>query len=176
MTTDAYGRTTGGSGALPPNRPGSTAPDHTYDGFPHRGKGGDSLLTDYKGGGAGAGSRIPLLPLNQIGGPGLTSGGPGNAGLSTGSERRSLAVTEVAAARSRAVPLAQVETAVPMRQPHTMSSGAPMMPYMGGGMGGGMGGAGGNTQSDERERSTWVSEDEETWGTDGAGVSGAIGR
>ncbi|MFE7805537.1 AAWKG family protein [Streptomyces sp. NPDC057430] len=179
VTTDAYGRTTGGSGLLPPNKSGSTAPDHSYYDFPDRKKGNESLLGGNHGGAGGtggAGGRLPPLPLNQVGGPGLTAGGTGSAGVAAGSERRALAMTEVSAARSRGVP---AEAAVPMRQPNTMSSGTPMMPFMGGGMGGmgGMGGGmGGNTQSDERERSTWVSEDEETWGTDGAGVSGAIGR
>ncbi|MDV9189840.1 hypothetical protein R6L23_16715, partial [Streptomyces sp. SR27] len=72
---------------------------------------------------------------------------------------------------ARAAQLAAEEAAA-LRRPATSSGGMPMMPPMGGGgMGGGQG-----TQSDERERSTWVSEDEDVWGTDEGGVAGVIGR
>jgi hypothetical protein len=46
----------------------------------------------------------------------------------------------------------------------------PMMPPMGG-MGGGMGGVGGGGG-----KKTWVTEDEETWGTGAGASSGVIGR
>ncbi|MFD9335094.1 hypothetical protein ACFWBF_11915 [Streptomyces sp. NPDC060028] len=50
----------------------------------------------------------------------------------------------------------------------------PMMPPMGGaGAGAGAGGAAGQK---DRQRTTWLSEDEDTWGTDTGTVSGVIGR
>jgi hypothetical protein len=51
--------------------------------------------------------------------------------------------------------------------------GMPFMPPMGGPMGG-MGGPGGSKE--ERERQTWLSEDEEVWGTSAAVGAGVIGR
>ncbi|MGC4747990.1 hypothetical protein ACLQ28_20385 [Micromonospora sp. DT201] len=47
----------------------------------------------------------------------------------------------------------------------------PMMPPMGG-----MGGAGGGQQEKERERTTWLAEEEEVWGTDPNVMPGVIGR
>ncbi|WP_405686853.1 hypothetical protein OG204_24385 [Streptomyces sp. NBC_01387] len=51
----------------------------------------------------------------------------------------------------------------------TSSNGQPMMPPMGGGGGGGGGGG------RDRERRTWLAEDEETWGTSQAAAPGVIG-
>ncbi|MDH6116812.1 hypothetical protein ABH930_000231 [Kitasatospora sp. GAS204A] len=56
----------------------------------------------------------------------------------------------------------------------TQSQQPPMMPPMGGMGGMGAGGAGG--QGQERQRTTWLSEDEETWGTESTAVDGVIGR
>ncbi|MER7024910.1 MULTISPECIES: hypothetical protein [Streptomyces] len=54
----------------------------------------------------------------------------------------------------------------------TSSGGSPMVPPMGaGGAGAGAGGQGG-----DRERATWVDEEEEVWGTDGGATPGVIGR
>ncbi|MFE2374052.1 hypothetical protein [Streptomyces sp. NPDC059398] len=50
----------------------------------------------------------------------------------------------------------------------TSSNGQPMMPPMGGGGGGGGGGR-------DRERRTWLAEDEETWGTSQEATPGVIG-
>jgi hypothetical protein len=52
--------------------------------------------------------------------------------------------------------------------------GMPFMPPMGGGMGGMGGGPGGSKE--ERERQTWLSEDEEVWGTSVAAGAAVIGR
>ncbi|MGW6688106.1 hypothetical protein [Streptomyces sp. NPDC054961] len=49
----------------------------------------------------------------------------------------------------------------------------PMMPPMGGAGAGAGAGAGGQK---DRQRTTWLSEDEDTWGTDTGTVSGVIGR
>jgi hypothetical protein len=52
------------------------------------------------------------------------------------------------------------------------SSGMPMPMPMGGG-----GGAGGQqTQSSDRERASWMEEDEDVWGTDEGGAPAVIGR
>ncbi|MER5888283.1 AAWKG family protein [Streptomyces sp. NPDC001941] len=169
VTTDAYGRTTGGS-ALTPDRTSSRLSDHGYYDYPDR-KGTGSPTGSGPGGPGSGGPRMPLLPMNPVGTQGLTPGGvPG--GPAAGAERtRAVAAAESSAARGRAAQLAAEEAALVGRRPGTTSQGMPMMPPMGGGMGGAP-----STQSDERQRSTWVSEDEETWGTEGEGVSGAIGR
>ncbi|WP_047871834.1 hypothetical protein [Nocardiopsis sp. RV163] len=52
--------------------------------------------------------------------------------------------------------------------------GMPMMPPMMGGMGGGMGGGGDNNR--DRQRSTWLSEDEKVWGTTADAQKSALGR
>ncbi|MFJ9693899.1 hypothetical protein [Kitasatospora sp. NPDC101183] len=51
----------------------------------------------------------------------------------------------------------------------TGGSGAPMMPPPGGAGGAGQG-------EKERQRTTWLAEDEEVWGTDSGAVTGVIGR
>ena len=48
--------------------------------------------------------------------------------------------------------------------------GMPFMPPMGGG------GMGGDSEKKERERQTWLSEDEKVWGTDVTASLGVIGR
>ncbi|MFI0977475.1 AAWKG family protein [Streptomyces sp. NPDC021093] len=185
VTTDVYGRTTGGTGGagggggLGPNKIGGGSGGFDYYDYPD-GKNGKSPLGGggYGGGGGDTGSQNPRIPLNPLGGQGLTPGGPGGAGGAPGAglagERaRAVAAGEANAARQgRAAQLAAEEAALARRPSTSSNGGMPMMPPMGGGMGGG----GANTQSDERERSTWVSEDEETWGTDEGGVSAVIGR
>jgi hypothetical protein len=59
--------------------------------------------------------------------------------------------------------------------PQTGGLGMPMIPPMMGGMGG-MGGLGGAGKERERERQTWLSEDEKVWGTENLVGSGVIGR
>lgn len=190
VTTDPYGRTTGvtggppGTGGLGPNKTGGLGPNKTGGGFDYYdypdSKNSASPLGSggYGGSSAGSGGGGPRLPLNPLGGQGFTpgagTGAAAGAGLA-GDRGRAIAAGETAAARSgKAAQLAAEEAAMMARRPNTSSNGGtPMMPPMGG-MGGG--GAGGNTQSDERERSTWVSEDEDTWGTDEGGVSAVIGR
>lgn len=176
VTTDAYGRTTGTVPELGANGSGDGWGDYDYYDYPEGSASASLLDGGYGSGAAGdstAGGRIPPLGLNPLGGQGLTAGTPAAAGAGALGERtRSVAAGEAASARgTRAAQLAAEEAAA-MRRPATTSSGTPMMPPMGG-MGGG---AGTGTQSAERERSTWVSEDEETWGTDEGGVSAVIGR
>ncbi|MEU2249194.1 AAWKG family protein [Streptomyces sp. NPDC019224] len=170
-TSDAYGQTTGTESA--PGANGSGWADDDYYDYPDSSASASLLDGGYGSAADGdgtAGGQLPPLGLNPLGGQGLTPGATGAGAL--GERSRSLAVGEAASARgTRAAQLAAEEAAA-MRRPATSSSGTPMMPPMGG-MGGG---AGAGTQSAERERSTWVSEDEETWGTDEGGVSAVIGR
>ncbi|MGW1229336.1 AAWKG family protein [Streptomyces sp. NPDC002530] len=177
VTTDAYGRTTGSAGTgLGQAGSGGWGDDDFYD-YPDAGSGGSPLSGGYSGGtnpGGTDGGRVPPLGLNPLGGQGLTPGGASAAGAGLAAQgTRSTAVGEAAGARSARAAQLAAEEAAALRRPATTSSsgGSPMMPPMGG-----MGGMGGGTQSDERERSTWVSEDEDTWGTDEGGVSAVIGR
>ncbi|MGW1464407.1 AAWKG family protein [Streptomyces sp. NPDC002308] len=182
VTTDAYGRTTGttgGTAGLGTNKTGGGLSDFDYYDYPDDGSDESPLGVGGYGdtGTGGSGS----LPLNPLGNQGLMPGGgtgasAGAAGTGLAAERgRAIATGEASATRNaKSAQLAAEEAASASRRPSTTSSGStPMMPPMGGGMGGG---AGGNTQSDERERSTWVSEDEDTWGTDQGGVAAVIGR
>ncbi|MGW2250927.1 hypothetical protein ACWCXH_12075 [Kitasatospora sp. NPDC001660] len=80
------------------------------------------------------------------------------------------ALTEQAAGRRGAANLAQEEAQLQGRNVATSGGGMPpMMPP------GGMG-AGGQQEGKERQRTTWLAEDEEVWGTDEGAVSGVIGR
>ncbi|MFJ8754209.1 AAWKG family protein [Streptomyces sp. NPDC102441] len=54
------------------------------------------------------------------------------------------------------------------------SSNSPFMPPMTGGQG--AGGNGQRTESNDRERTTWLAEDEDVWGTDEGGAPQALGR
>ncbi|MEU3598520.1 AAWKG family protein [Streptomyces sp. NPDC006798] len=166
ITTDADGRTvsvTGGKQAPPPPGLGSSG----------YGKFGDGDLSNNRWsppksyGSSGGGQQPPALSLNSTGNS-LVPPPPTAAGATGGDGGRSAAANDTGAAKGRPGP----EDA--SRRPPT-SSGMmpPMMPPMGGmgGMGGGQGG-----QNDERERQTWISEDEEVWGTDEGGVAGVIGR
>ncbi|MGC4945592.1 AAWKG family protein [Streptomyces sp. DT224] len=176
VTTDAYGRTTGTVPELGTNGSADGWGDYDYYDYPD-GAASDSLGDGGYGpavnGDGAAGGPLPPLGLNPLGGQGLTAGTTAAAGAGALGERtRSLAVGDAASARGARSAQLAAEEAAAMRRPATTSSGTPMMPPMGG-MGGG---AGTGTQSAERERSTWVSEDEETWGTDEGGVSAVIGR
>jgi hypothetical protein len=116
-----------------------------------------------------------------------TASGTGLTGLETGrlagtgsglSERavaegarltpEQLAARESAAGEQTAMEAA--EEAQMMGRQMATSGGEPMIPPMGG-MGGG--GAGGGQ---DRQRTTWLAEDEEVWGTESGAVSGVIGR
>ncbi|MEV7023948.1 hypothetical protein AB0O00_17580, partial [Kitasatospora sp. NPDC093558] len=80
------------------------------------------------------------------------------------------ALAEQAAGRRGAANLAQEEAQLQGRNVATSGGGMPpMMPP------GGMG-AGGQQEGKERQRTTWLAEDEEVWGTDEGAVSGVIGR
>ncbi|MFJ8229837.1 AAWKG family protein [Streptomyces sp. NPDC094448] len=183
VTTDADGRTvsvTGGKGSsgLGSNGGGRFG-DGGFDYLDRERKKSSWVPNLYNGGTGGSqgagGSPPPTLSTNSIGNSFLPPGSGPGTGTGTGStgsgSGRSVAVNETTTNRVRPNPVAE-ETAV--RRPATSSGMMPMMPPPMGGMGG-MGGGQGN-QGEERERATWVSEDEEVWGTDEGGVAGVIGR
>ncbi|MBW5483107.1 hypothetical protein [Streptomyces bambusae] len=127
---------------------------------------------------ASGGSRLPGLDGLSSGSGGLGGDGPklkGNAatvGAMTGISERaaqnlgSLANSPAATAANAA---GQQQRADLAAQQHAQP---PMMPPMSPGMG-----AGGQPgQGKDRRRTTWLTEDEEVWGTDTGSVSGVIGR
>jgi hypothetical protein len=107
--------------------------------------------------------------------PAISAGGASPGGTAVGLSPRAaqnggrltpeqLAAQEAAAGESAA------EQAQLLGRQTATSGGEPMMPPMGG-----MGGAGAGGGQD-RQRTTWLAEDEEVWGTDSEAVSGVIGR
>ncbi|MFZ3474344.1 hypothetical protein ACODT3_04365 [Streptomyces sp. 4.24] len=116
------------------------------------------------GGGSGAGGKGgaatgPLLPSPSVVGDRAQQAADAAAPPGTEANRAKATAAEDAARQLAA-------------QQQTQSG--PMMPPMGGaGAGAGAGAAGGQK---DRQRTTWLSEDEDTWGTDTGTVSGVIGR
>ncbi|MFJ9951210.1 hypothetical protein [Kitasatospora sp. NPDC091207] len=156
----------------------------------YSGDGGDGLLTPgnfgpggfaYNTGGLGGGlSGSGSGPLTPGGGPVITGmgGGLSSRALAGGADPNTMkaavdqANAERMAAEKAAKAAAQEQALLTGRQTPTSSSGMPpMMPP--GGMGaGGQGGA----NDKDRRRTTWLAEDEETWGTETGAVHGVIGR
>ncbi|MFF0690705.1 AAWKG family protein [Streptomyces albogriseolus] len=106
--------------------------------------------------------------------PPMMRGAGGEAGGNSGERTRT--VIEPTVGRSGRTTAAQTvddeEHRVVPRSTQTSSS-MPFMPPMGG-----MGGAGERpqTESGDRERTTWLAEDEDVWGTDEGGAPQALGR
>ncbi|CAL9330808.1 hypothetical protein SUDANB6_00068 [Streptomyces sp. enrichment culture] len=128
---------------------------------------GDALAgASADGTGTGAGSPGMYPPM--------TRGAGGEAGGNSGERTRT--VIEPAVGRSGRTAAARTvedeEHRVVPRTTQTSSS-SPFMPPMGP-----MGGAGDRpqTESGDRERTTWLAEDEDVWGTDEGGVPQALGR
>ncbi|MEV7958201.1 hypothetical protein [Streptomyces sp. NPDC088141] len=130
------------------------------------------------GGGAGGGGFAPSMPKKIS-----TSSGPTEIGGGVLSERNALRNM----ARNSNGELVQTQTGMSARSlkaggslppgeapvmGRTNAGGTPMVPPMsGGGMGGAQGGGGG-----DRQRQTWLDEDEGVWGTDEGTAPGVIGR
>ncbi|MFC8423069.1 AAWKG family protein [Streptomyces sp. NPDC057236] len=132
-----------------------------------RPQGGDALAgASADGTGTGAGSPGMYPPMMR--------GAGGEAGGNSGERTRT--VIEPGVGRSGRTAAAQTvgdeEHRVVPRSTQTSSS-TPFMPPMGG-----MGGAGERpqTESGDRERTTWLAEDEDVWGTDEGGAPQALGR
>ncbi|MCX2923464.1 AAWKG family protein [Streptomyces sp. NEAU-W12] len=108
--------------------------------------------------------------------PPMMGNGAGGAGGSNAVGERGRQVMDTTITRpTRAVggSAADEEHRVAPRGTQTTSSGTPFMPPMGP-MGGGSGDQ--QTQSRDRERTTWLAEDEDVWGTDEGGAPQALGR
>ncbi|MER5276853.1 AAWKG family protein [Streptomyces sp. NPDC002809] len=181
VTTDANGVTTGTRSALLDLNSGSTGgstglPSSLYDyyDYPDDGEQVSPLSgAGSRGSGDAGGSATPLA-ANPLGAQGLNpmgTAGTAASGAGTAAERLRTGTLETNGARTRSAQLAAEEASLARRPATSSSGGTPMMPPMGG-----AGGMSGGTQSDERERHTWVSEDEDVWGTDEGGVAGVIGR
>lgn len=98
---------------------------------------------------------------SPVGVAGITAGGPGTGGTSL------VSATVPAGVHAQAGPLSSGAFAAPATTAGTAAQGSefPMYsPMAGGGMMGGQGA--GQGQGQERERSTWLAEDEDVWGTD----------
>ncbi|WAX77829.1 AAWKG family protein [Streptomyces sp. KMM 9044] len=130
---------------------------------------GDSLAAaSADGTGTGAGSPGMYPPMAR--------GAGGEAGGNSGERVRN--VIEPGVARSARVaagtPTVDDEEHRVVSKGTQTSSSMPFMPPMGG-----MGGAGEGrpqTESGDRERTTWLAEDEDIWGTDEGGAPQALGR
>jgi hypothetical protein len=128
----------------------------------------DGVLAGASADGTGTGSGSPGMY------PPMMRGAGGEAGGSSGERTRT--VIEPTVGRAGRTAAAQTvddeEHRVVPRSTQTSSS-TPFMPPMGG-----MGGAGERpqTESGDRERTTWLAEDEDVWGTDEGGAPQALGR
>ncbi|MFE4087594.1 AAWKG family protein [Streptomyces sp. YIM B13502] len=129
---------------------------------------GSGVLAGASADGTGTGPGSPGMY------PPMMRGAGGEAGGNSGERTRT--VIEPTVGRSGRTTAAQTvddeEHRVVPRSTQTSSS-TPFMPPMGG-----MGGAGERpqTESGDRERTTWLAEDEDVWGTDEGGAPQALGR
>ncbi|MFF3653272.1 AAWKG family protein [Streptomyces sp. NPDC002181] len=121
-----------------------------------------------EGGYGGGPGGSPMLPMGtRINGG--TSGGEGSGER----VRTVLDDGQQTVVRRRAAPHRRdEELAAAQRGGTATSGGSPFMPPMGGQGGGG----GQQTESSDRERDSWVAEDDDVWGTDEGGAPAALGR
>jgi hypothetical protein len=124
-------------------------------------------------GGVGSGG-VGGLGTSRVGTSGLGTSGVGTSGLGTSGLGGSGLASGTAAA-----PVSSGRFVAPASgssgSAASEAGGFPMYSPMAGGMGmGGMGGGGGQTQ--ERERTTWLAEDEDVWGTEPDVAPQVLGR
>ncbi|MFI8460545.1 hypothetical protein [Kitasatospora sp. NPDC085464] len=185
------GGTGSGGGIRPPSSGddwkldlGSSFGDYGSGGGADSGSGGPGSYAGLLGGvgGVGGSGGIPSggsLPKLVGSGGGLSARAVENSGgLAPGGRTAAAAAAESAAAEKAAMQkasalAAEEQAAMRGRSVSTSGGGMPMMPPMGGGMGGGMGAGQGEK---DRQRTTWLAEDEEVWGTETGAVNGVIGR
>ncbi|MEU9397858.1 AAWKG family protein [Streptomyces sp. NPDC048324] len=164
------GLSSGGSSGLPLTD-SATDGDFLYDDVPYTsslsgalggapGTDGFSAGTGLNPGALAAASRAGAMNGDLSGSERVRSGFADTDSAVTGSPRTTSAGSRAAAAAEEA---AAARTA-------TSSSGAPFFPGAGAGPGGQ------STQSEDRTRTTWLSEDEEVWGTEDGGVPAVLGR
>jgi hypothetical protein len=173
------------SSLMTPGGPGSTGPGESFTGDEGLGRfagsGSKSLgsIGSESAGlrdgvlGEGEGAPTPRLTVGGPGGPasGFGIGGrlaKGGAPL-TPDEEMAAKESGALAAEESAANSAEEAQMLGRSVSTTGGAGAPMMPPPGGA------GAGGQGEK-ERQRTTWLSEDEEVWGTNSTAVSGVIGR
>nr|WSX47974.1 hypothetical protein OG409_02830 [Streptomyces sp. NBC_00974] len=127
----------------------------------HSGLGSVSGLGSGAGSGSGAGGGKGSGATSLIAGPTMLSD-------------RAMAMTNSSAPPGTEADRAKAaEEAAKQLAAQQQTQSGPMMPPMGGAGAGAGAGAGGQK---DRQRTTWLSEDEDTWGTDTGTVSGVIGR
>ncbi|MDG9706291.1 AAWKG family protein [Streptomyces sp. DH37] len=119
---------------------------------------------------AGAQGGPPMMPMMP---PGMTMGGQMSGGADSGGRVRNVYdTTPVVTARGRNANRYRDEDVAAAQRGGATSSGMPFMPPMGG--------AGApppqSQESGDRERSSWLAEDEDVWGTDEGGAPAVIGR
>ncbi|WP_308358327.1 AAWKG family protein [Streptomyces cucumeris] len=165
-----------GGASLPGGSHGGSVYSPSYDGEGYEEELYDQLSNSDDGqrglgSGNGPGGGMPMLPPGtRING--MTTGGGANE------SERVRGVMDDGQPITRRVPsqarggYQQEEVPVATRGgTSTMSGGMPFMPP-----GGGMGGGGQQTESADRERASWMEEDEDVWGTDEGGAPAVIGR
>lgn len=105
--------------------------------------------------------------------PPMMRGGGENG--SSGERARQVLDTSITRPSARRAGADEEHQVVP-RGAQSTSSSTPFMPPMSGGPMGGGGPGGQETQSGDRERTTWLAEEEDVWGTDEGGAPQALGR
>jgi hypothetical protein len=119
---------------------------------------------------SGAPGSPPMMPMLP---PGMTMGGQVSGGADSGGRVRNVYdSTPVVTARGKNANRYRDEDVAAAQRGGATSSGMPFMPPMGG--------AGApppqSQESSDRERSSWLAEDEDVWGTDEGGAPAVIGR
>ncbi|MFI1829721.1 AAWKG family protein [Streptomyces sp. NPDC020412] len=167
LPTGLGGGTSGGAGAsgggslYSPDYSGAGYEEELYDrSLDSPGGGSDRGL----GAGNGAGAGMPMLPMGTRINGSSTGGAEGERVRGTVDDGQAVTTRRSAGGRG------QDEVSVANRGSlATASGGMPYMPPMGGG-------GGQQTESQDRERASWVEEDEDVWGTDEGGAPAVIGR
>ncbi|WP_331752475.1 AAWKG family protein [Streptomyces chartreusis] len=158
------GGSTSGS-VYSPSYDGSHYEEELYDGIP------DTVDPSEYGMGAGNGTGgMPMMP-GRMGGMGSAGGNEGERVRAVLDDGQPVTTRRSAPQSSRNGYQDEESIVTASRPGAAMSGGMPFMPPMGG-----AGGPGQQTQSSDRERSSWVDEDEDVWGTDEGGAPAVIGR
>ncbi|MFJ2095304.1 AAWKG family protein [Streptomyces sp. NPDC087901] len=144
--------------------------------------GGNLYNLDDLGSALGRGQELAVNPSagtgEYSGSPGMLpqtgkGGAAGGEGGSASERTRSVLEQGVSRAGRRGGTLEAQENSVATRGAVPTASGTPFAPPMSGGSGPQQNQA---TESSDRERTTWLAEDEEVWGTDEGGAPQALGR
>ncbi|MCX4966942.1 AAWKG family protein [Streptomyces sp. NBC_00654] len=150
-----------GGSLYSPGYSGAGYEEELYDQVLDSGSGGgDHGL----GSGNGAGAGMPMLPMGTRINGASTGGAEGERVRGVADDGQPVTTRRAQSGRG------QEEVSVAGRGSlATASGGMPFMPPAGGG-------AGQQTESGDRERSSWLDEDEDVWGTDEDGAPAVIGR